>query len=78
MSPGVPPQGKPNINTRRLVVEEGGFLYDSDYYGDDLPFWNMDYGRPHLVRGRMDLIECSFSSSLDVPLMLSVVTVVAA
>ncbi|MBK9607318.1 MAG: allantoinase, partial [Betaproteobacteria bacterium] len=26
-------------NTRRLVVEHGGFLYDSDYYGDDLPFW---------------------------------------
>ncbi len=24
---------------RRLVVEHGGFLYDSDYYGDDLPFW---------------------------------------
>jgi hypothetical protein len=42
-------QGKPNINTRRLVVEEGGFLYDSDCYSDDLPFWNMDYGRPHLV-----------------------------
>jgi peptidoglycan/xylan/chitin deacetylase (PgdA/CDA1 family) len=42
-------QGKPNINTRRLVVEEGGFLYDSDCYSDDLPFWNYDYGRPHLV-----------------------------
>ena len=26
-------------DTRRLVVEHGGFLYDSDYYGDDLPFW---------------------------------------
>lgn len=42
-------QGKPNINTRKLVVEEGGFLYDSDCYSDDLPFWNTDYGRPHLV-----------------------------
>ena len=29
----------PSVNTRRLVAEEGGFLYDSDYYGDDLPFW---------------------------------------
>lgn len=33
----------------RLCVEEGGFVYDSDYYGDDLPFWNTEYGRPHLV-----------------------------
>jgi peptidoglycan/xylan/chitin deacetylase (PgdA/CDA1 family) len=44
-------QGKPNANTRRLVVEEGGFLYDSDSYSDDLPYWNMEYanGRPHLI-----------------------------
>jgi putative urate catabolism protein len=42
-------QGKPNANTRRLVVEEGGFLYDADAYNDDLPYWNHDYGRPHLV-----------------------------
>jgi putative urate catabolism protein len=31
--------GRDSPNTRRLVVQEGGFLYDSDYYGDDLPFW---------------------------------------
>lgn len=31
--------GRDSPNTRQLVVEEGGFLYDSDYYGDDLPFW---------------------------------------
>ncbi len=31
--------GRDSPNTRRLVVEQGGFLYDSDYYGDDLPFW---------------------------------------
>jgi len=31
--------GRNSPNTRRLVVENGGFLYDSDYYGDDLPFW---------------------------------------
>lgn len=31
--------GRDSPRTRRLVVEEGGFLYDSDYYGDDLPFW---------------------------------------
>jgi putative urate catabolism protein len=38
-----------SANTRRLVVEDGGFLYDSDDYSDDLPFWNHDHGRPHLV-----------------------------
>ncbi len=42
-------QGKPNANTRQLVVEEGGFLYDSDAYNDDLPYWNMKYGKPHLI-----------------------------
>ncbi len=31
--------GRDSPNTRRLVVENGSFLYDSDYYGDDLPFW---------------------------------------
>ncbi|HTH80757.1 MAG TPA: allantoinase PuuE [Ramlibacter sp.] len=31
--------GRDSANTRRLVVDEGGFEYDSDYYGDDLPFW---------------------------------------
>jgi len=39
----------PSVNTRRLVVEHGGFLYDSDYYGDELPFWVTVEGRPHLV-----------------------------
>jgi putative urate catabolism protein len=31
--------GRDSPNTRRLVVENGDFAYDSDYYGDDLPFW---------------------------------------
>jgi len=31
--------GRDSPNTRQLVVEHGGFEYDSDYYGDDLPFW---------------------------------------
>lgn len=30
-------------------MEEGGFLYDSDSYADDLPYWNLEYGKPHLV-----------------------------
>src|SRR5215831_2605901 len=55
---GTAPQGwytgRDSPNTRRLVVEHGGFLYDSDYYGDDLPFWTVvrtAQGRdvPHLV-----------------------------
>lgn len=32
--------GRTSPNTRRLVVEEGGFLYDADDYSDDLPFWD--------------------------------------
>jgi len=46
--------GRDSPNTRRLVADDGGFLYDSDYYGDDLPFWTevtrTDGSRaPHLV-----------------------------
>jgi allantoinase len=41
--------GRPGPNTRRLVVELGGFLYDSDAYNDDLPYWTRVAGRPHLV-----------------------------
>ncbi|MGK7943430.1 MAG: allantoinase PuuE [Microcystaceae cyanobacterium] len=41
--------GRNSPYTRKLVVEEGGFLYDSDSYGDDLPYWVSDYGKPHLV-----------------------------
>src|SRR6266705_5393554 len=39
----------PSVNTRRLLVEEGGFLYDSDAYNDELPYWVTVDGRPHLV-----------------------------
>lgn len=41
--------GRSSPNTRALVVEEGGFLYDADDYSDDLPFWNRQHGKPHLV-----------------------------
>ncbi len=41
--------GRLSPNTRRLVVEEGGFLYDADAYNDDLPYWTRVGGRPHLV-----------------------------
>ncbi len=55
---GVMPQGwytgRDSPNTRRLVVENGNLLYDSDYYGDDLPFWTEvetsdGTPKPHLV-----------------------------
>lgn len=39
----------PSVNTRRLVVEHGGFLYDSDAYNDELPYWTQVNGSPHLV-----------------------------
>jgi len=41
--------GRDSPNTRRLVVEHGGFLYDSDSYADDLPYWELVEGQPHLV-----------------------------
>jgi len=39
----------PSVNTRRLLVEEGGFLYDSDAYNDELPYWVTVAGKTHLV-----------------------------
>ena len=41
--------GRTSERTRRLVVEEGGFVYDSDDYNDDLPFWTEVNGNAHLV-----------------------------
>lgn len=45
--------GRDSPNTRRLLVEHGGFEYDSDYYGDELPFWIKidlpDGPRSHLI-----------------------------
>lgn len=41
--------GRPGPNTRRLVVEEGGFLYDRDSLADELPYWLEIAGRAHLV-----------------------------
>ncbi|NKB37746.1 MAG: allantoinase PuuE [Gammaproteobacteria bacterium] len=41
--------GRDSPNTRKLVVEHGGFLYDADSYADDLPYWTFVEGREHLV-----------------------------
>ncbi len=39
----------PSVHTRRLVVDEGGFLYDSDAYNDDLPYFVQVGAKRHLV-----------------------------
>jgi putative urate catabolism protein len=39
----------PSLNTRELLIEEGGFVYDSDSYADDLPYWVRVKDRNHLV-----------------------------
>ncbi|MTJ81411.1 MAG: allantoinase PuuE [Telmatospirillum sp.] len=41
--------GRVSPQTRRLVAEEGGFLYDADSYADDLPYWESVAGRPQLI-----------------------------
>nr|WP_202526312.1 allantoinase PuuE [Sneathiella litorea] len=41
--------GRTSPNTRRLVAEEGGFLYDADAYDDDLPYWIYEAGRQQLI-----------------------------
>jgi allantoinase len=41
--------GRTSENTRRLLVEHGGFTYDADSYSDDLPYWETVSGKPHLV-----------------------------
>ena len=51
---GTPPLGwhtrsATSSNTRRLLVEQGGFLYDSNAYNDDLPYVVEAAGRPHVV-----------------------------
>ena len=50
---GTPPlgwyTGRTSPNTRRLVAEHGGFLYDADDYNDDLPYWALVEGKPQLI-----------------------------
>ena len=51
---GKPPVGwhtksSASVHTRRLLVEHGGFLYDSDAYNDDAPYYVSVSGKPHLV-----------------------------
>ncbi len=53
--------GLPSLNTRRLVVEEGNFLYDSDVYNDDLPYWSSDYPELLLVPYSLDTNDSKFA-----------------
>ena len=50
---GAPPlgwyTGRDSPNTRQLVIEHGGFLYDSDSYADDLPYWCQHESGQHLI-----------------------------
>lgn len=41
--------GRDSPNTRNLVLACGHFLYDSDSYADDLPYWHPHAGKPHLI-----------------------------
>ena len=41
--------GRCSVNTRKLVMAEGGFLYDADSYADELPYWVEGPRGPHLV-----------------------------
>jgi len=60
--------GRDSPNTRRLVVENGSFLYDSDNYGDDLPFWtevttsNGDTGSHLVVPYTLDTNDMRFAT----------------
>jgi len=42
-------QGKPSDHTLKILMEEGGFLYSSDSYADDLPYWVTGPNGPHLI-----------------------------
>ena len=41
--------GRTSPNTRKLVIEDGGFVYDADDYNDDLPWYDTRYGKPQLI-----------------------------
>ena len=59
--------GRDSPNTHRLVADHGGFEYDSDYYGDDLPFWmqvkktNGDVAPQLIVPYTMDCNDMRFA-----------------
>ncbi|WP_327094112.1 allantoinase PuuE [Nocardia vinacea] len=60
--------GRDSPHTRELVVEHGGFVYDSDSYADDLPYWVSVHGRNHLVVPyTLDTNDMRFASPAGFP-----------
>ncbi|WP_433627862.1 allantoinase PuuE [Nocardia sp. CA-120079] len=60
--------GRDSPHTRELVVEHGGFVYDSDSYADDLPYWVTVHGRNHLVVPyTLDTNDMRFASAAGFP-----------
>ncbi|MEV4239401.1 allantoinase PuuE [Nocardia sp. NPDC050408] len=60
--------GRDSPHTRELVVEHGGFVYDSDSYADDLPYWVTVRGRNHLVVPyTLDTNDMRFASPAGFP-----------
>lgn len=54
--------GRDSPNTRRLVVEHGGFLYDADSYADDLPYWHPDHPGHLVIPYTLDANDMRFAS----------------
>jgi putative urate catabolism protein len=55
--------GRDSPNTKALVLEQQSFLYHSDYYGDDLPFWDCSLAKPLLtVPYTLDVNDMKFAS----------------
>lgn len=56
--------GRTSPNTHRLTAEHGDFLYSSDTYADELPYWCMEYARPLLmVPYTLDVNDMRFATS---------------
>lgn len=56
--------GRTSPNSRQILREEGGFLYDSDSYADDLPYWDKEAASPHLiVPYTLDVNDMRFATS---------------
>ena len=52
--------GRTSPNTRKLIKEEGGFLYDADDYSDDLPFWDE---KQLIIPYTLDVNDMRFATS---------------
>ncbi len=55
--------GRTSENTRRLVAEYGGFLYDADDYSDDLPFWSRVEPGQLIVPYTLDANDMRFATA---------------